>query len=78
MDELVSQLVEVAMRSANINVESLSETTGIARVTLRRRLKEGASFTVNELDRIATALEVDFLDLVPPRGSRRVAKAVNA
>ncbi len=76
MDELVSKLVEIAMQSADVNTERLADLTGMARVTLRRRLKEGASFTVSELDRIATALEVDFLDLVPPRGSRRTKAAV--
>lgn len=41
----------------------LSESTGIARATLLRRLNGHASFTIGELDAIATHLGVTLSDL---------------
>lgn len=78
MDDKVSELVQAAMKSAHTNLERLSAETGIPRVTLGRRLKQGYSFTIDELERVADALDVDLLDLIPPRGTRRVIKAVSA
>lgn len=74
MDELIVGLVTAAMRSASINAEQLAERTAIPRVTLRRRMKEGVSFTINELDRVAGVLGVDILDLIPTRDRRSKRK----
>ena len=77
MDEMVCQLIEAAMQSAKVNLERLSEETGIPRVTLGRRLKQGHTFTLGELDRVAAALNKDLLDLIPDRRARRhIVKAV--
>lgn len=49
----------------DLSVSTLSERTGIARMTLTRRLDHPDTFTVSELGRLATALDVAVLDLFP-------------
>ena len=78
MDEMVSKLVEAAMESANVNLERLAELTAIPRVTLGRRLKQGHTFTIGELDRVADALDVDLLDLIPKKRTQRSRSAAQA
>lgn len=51
----VAAAVTAAMAAGNWSEKALAETTGIARVTLRRRLA-GSPFDVAELAAIATAL----------------------
>lgn len=75
MDEMVARLVQEAMDAAGMNMERLAEEAGIPRVTLRRRLKEGASFSIAELDRVADALDIDLIDLIPRRKTGRRVKA---
>jgi transcriptional regulator with XRE-family HTH domain len=57
--EQVTAAVNAAIKAQGQTVLGLSEATGIARVTLMRRLSGHTDFSVGELDRIAEALGVD-------------------
>lgn len=59
----VASRVAAAMESGGWSEKALAETTGIPRVTLRRRLA-GAAFNVAELAAIAAALEVTVSTLI--------------
>ncbi|TFD27475.1 helix-turn-helix domain-containing protein [Cryobacterium cryoconiti] len=52
----VAQYVDSAIRDAGENTKSVAEGTGIARMTLARRLTGSTPFTVAEVARIATHL----------------------
>lgn len=64
MDELVAQLVTSAMDSAGLNKDQLADATGIARVTLRRRLR-GNGWKISELEQVADALGTEVADFIP-------------
>lgn len=51
----VAHTVSAAMQAGDWSEKALAESTGIPRVTLRRRLA-GSPFDVSELERIAAAL----------------------
>lgn len=55
LSESVAATVRAEMGRLNISEKGLADATGIARVTLRRRLA-GSGFTTDELPRIAHAL----------------------
>lgn len=55
----VATAVSTAIQEQGQTVLGLAEATGIARVTLTRRLAGHTPFTVAELDAIASALGVD-------------------
>jgi hypothetical protein len=63
--QLVAEAVKQAMADANQSELSLSEASGIPRVTLRRRLLAG-NFTVSELSAIARVLGTTVADLIEP------------
>jgi transcriptional regulator with XRE-family HTH domain len=65
--QIVAEAVKQAMTAANHTEASLSEASGIPRVTLRRRLLGVTPFTVAELAAIAAALGVSVEDLAAPR-----------
>lgn len=61
----ISQRITAALRDADQSQHWLANATGIPLTTRRRRLvSAGDSFTLDELARIAVALDVDFLHLV--------------
>lgn len=64
MDELVAKLVTSAMESAGLNKDQLADASGIARVTLRRRLK-GNGWKIEELEQVAAVLGAEVADFVP-------------
>lgn len=59
----VATAVAAAMTAGGWSEKALAETTGIARVTLRRRLA-GSPFTVAELAAIAAALDTTVTELL--------------
>lgn len=65
INELAAAAVRDAYKAAGVTIDKLSEDTGIAFTTLKRRLSGRTSFRLDELVRIAQALEVPFSELVP-------------
>jgi len=65
----VSTRIRERMAALDISVKSLSETTAIPRMTLTRRLADPATLTLNELERVAVALDTSPLYLVTGRES---------
>lgn len=63
----VAAAVREAIENSGVTVVWLCETTGIPRTTLTRRLAGHASFTVAELDAIASALRIPVVDLTAER-----------
>jgi DNA-binding Xre family transcriptional regulator len=61
----VAETVSRAIEAAGFNPSTLSEATGISRMTLTRRLVAG-NFTVSELAAIARALHTTPDDLIKP------------
>lgn len=62
--ELVSAHVSAQIKESGVKLTWLCEKTGIPRSTMVRRLNGSTSFTLNELDRIATALRLTTADLL--------------
>lgn len=60
----VSDRIHAAMEAADETVYGLAQKTLIPKVTLLRKLAGGTSFTIDELDAIATALDVTPADLL--------------
>lgn len=52
------------MKRAGATIESVSESTGIAPTTLKRRLKGTSSFRLDEIYRISKALDIEYRDLL--------------
>ncbi|WP_197481891.1 helix-turn-helix domain-containing protein [Rhodococcus sp. HS-D2] len=71
IDELAAAAVRDAYKSAGVTIDKLSEDTGISFTTLKRRLSGRTSFRLDELVRIAQALDVPFSDLVPELDATR-------
>lgn len=60
----VAANVTAAMESQGIAVRTLAERTGIARMTLSRRLTGHSDFTIGELDAVARVLGVTVTSLL--------------
>jgi plasmid maintenance system antidote protein VapI len=56
------------MSACHITVKALADTTAIPRMTLTRRLTDPSSLTLNELERIATALDTSAIYLATGHG----------
>jgi hypothetical protein len=65
-----SNPVEVARLVAGVSLQGLSNTTGIPRNTLRRKLEHPNDFTVGEWFRVCAALRID-----PAETATALAKA---
>lgn len=65
----VTQRVIAAMQTAGATDKGLAKDSGIARSTLQRRLTGRSSFTIDELDAIATTLGIPLSDLVLEDGA---------
>lgn len=65
IDELTAEVVRAAMKRAGATIATVSESTGIAPTTLKRRLKAASSFRLDELYRIAKALGIEYHQLIP-------------
>lgn len=63
MGRLVAERVKEAMERAGVSATRLAGETGIAKVTLLRRLA-GSPFQVDELHAVSLALGVPIRDLV--------------
>ncbi len=61
---LVAERVAQAMEDQGVTQLGLSRSTGIPRVTLIRRLKGQAPFTLDELEAVAAELGIAMSDLV--------------
>ncbi|NKV67941.1 helix-turn-helix domain-containing protein [Rhodococcus hoagii] len=73
IDELTAEVVRAAMKRAGATIDSVSEATGIAPTTLKRRLKGTSSFRLDEIYRIAKALGVEYHQLIPEASRARGA-----
>lgn len=62
----VAEAVSEQIKSSGVTLVWLCEHTGIPRSTLVRRLNGSTPFDLNELERIASALRLDFIELFPP------------
>ena len=60
----VSDRIHSAMEAADETVYGLAQKTLIPKVTLQRKLAGGSSFTVDDLDVIASVLQVAPADLL--------------
>lgn len=60
----VSDRIHAAMEAADETAYGLAQKTLIPKVTLQRKLAGGSSFTIDELDAIASALGVTPADLL--------------
>ncbi|MFG6277967.1 helix-turn-helix transcriptional regulator [Microbacterium sp. 5K110] len=69
----IVERIEQARLAAHRSVAWLSEATGIADKTLRRRLNAPDQFTLAELNAIATALGVTLEYLFAPAAAAKVA-----
>lgn len=65
----VSRTIDEHRRTAGISTARLADEAAIARTTLIRKLAGGSDFTVHELIRIAAALGVPVVDLLPGRAA---------
>ena len=61
----IADRITNALIVKNIDTRSLSDATGIAYSTLRRSLKGGRSFTIQEFSKIAGAIGVQPSTLLP-------------
>lgn len=59
----VADRIQDRMTARNITVKALADTAAIPRMTLTRRLTDPSSLTLNELERIATALDTSAIYL---------------
>ncbi|KQY58359.1 hypothetical protein ASD11_01440 [Aeromicrobium sp. Root495] len=66
----VAAEVRAVMGRKQISGADLSDSTGIARSTLARKINGRVGFTVDEIFTIASALEVSVVDLVSPAASQ--------
>lgn len=74
MDQELIEKIATAIAAEERTLSWVADKTGIARVTLGRKMKGGASFTVPEVARIAEALKIEPASLLPaPFISRQVA-----
>lgn len=62
--ERTARNVASAMKATGVSEHALAERTGIARVTLRRRLDGHHGFSLNEAEAIAKALDVPIAQLL--------------
>lgn len=65
INEVTAAAVRTAYKNAGETIATLSEVTGIPSTTLKRRLNGSTSFHLDELVRIAKALDVSLGDLIP-------------
>lgn len=56
--ERLSEAIRVELARRRMNQQVLADSVGIARSTMSRKMLGASEFTVDELDRIATALDV--------------------
>lgn len=74
VDERAVSAVRDACKSAGVTLNRLSGMTGISYTTLKRRLSGHTSFRLDELVRIADALNIPFWQLLPDaKEARRAA-----
>jgi len=57
MTARIAERIGNEMEAKGVSISGLSEKAGIPRVTLQRRLAKPDSFTIGELDAIASALD---------------------
>lgn len=75
MDQELIEKIATAIAAEERTLSWVADKTGIARVTLGRKMKGGASFTVPEVARIAEALKVDPASLLPSPFTAHLAAA---
>jgi transcriptional regulator with XRE-family HTH domain len=63
----VSTRIRERMDAQRLTVKALSEITAIPRMTLTRRLADPSSLTLNELERVAMALDTSPVYLATGR-----------
>ena len=60
-----ADLVQDAIERAERSKKWTSEKAGLAYATFNRKLNGGSDFTLNELARVARALDIPVTDLLP-------------
>lgn len=73
-NDTVPGLILHQIRKAERTKKWTAERAGIPQTTFNRKLRDGADFTVGEVARIARALGISPVDLLPPE-FRQVAAA---
>jgi transcriptional regulator with XRE-family HTH domain len=63
----VAAEVRASISRAGLRASDVATKTGINDSTLSRKLLGKASFSVDELDKIASALEIEMRTFFPPR-----------
>ncbi|MFD6155161.1 hypothetical protein ACFWF7_16230 [Nocardia sp. NPDC060256] len=71
LDHMVAGRVRRAMSDVGLCLEGLAACSGLPASDLRSLLAAHGSFTVNELVRIAAALDCRVVDLLPDEGEGR-------
>lgn len=67
--QYIADRIEAGMAAREFSVSRLAEASLIPRMTLSRRLADPATFTLAELERIASALGIDPFDLTKPEAA---------
>ncbi|MGC5078503.1 helix-turn-helix domain-containing protein [Agrococcus sp. DT81.2] len=65
--DTVAGRVVAAMTAGEWSIKGTAEAAGIPATTFRRKIAGHADFTVTEIGRIATALNIAPADLLPTR-----------
>ena len=69
----VGRAVEASMESRGVSQRWLAAASGIPLVTLNRSLKGHRSFNLNELGRVAEALDLSLVSLIAAADVEQVA-----
>lgn len=74
INEWIGRQVETAIKNNGIKKTAVSEKTGMPYSTLNSKLKGYSAFTVEELFKIAIAVNADPMDFMPLQfGAEKVA-----
>ena len=65
MDQEIIEKIAAAIAVAERTKKWVATKAGIAHVTFYRKMQGGGAFTVNEVARIADALGIDPIELLP-------------
>ena len=66
--EYVTDQVNEAIAQSRLSIRAVAELSGINHETLRRRINGDTPFTINEVARLARALDLSLIELTKPSG----------
>lgn len=66
--EYVTDQITEAIARSKMSIAAVAELSGINHETLRRRINGDTPFTINEVGRLASALDLSLIELTRPSG----------